>query len=77
MNLSWPIGDGGKINKLVFKPRLTVGEIHNNLKGIKSNDTDARIYAYIAALTDQPIGVIRSLDTEDYRVASSIVVFFF
>jgi len=28
-------------------------------------------------LTDQPIGIIRKLDTEDYRVASAIVVFFF
>ena len=77
MELAFPIGEAGKIKTLNFKSRLSVGEIHNNLKGVKSGDTDARIYAYIAALTDQPIGVIRKLDTEDYRVASAIVVFFF
>jgi len=77
MNLTWEVGEGGKITKLEFKPRLRVGEIHNNMKGIKSTDADARILAYIATLTDQPSGVISQLDTEDYRVASSIVVFFF
>lgn len=77
MNLTWPIGEGGKITSLKFKPRLRVGEIHDNLKGIKSSDADARILAYIATLTEQPKGIVRHLDTEDYRAASSITVFFF
>lgn len=77
MNLTWPVGVDDKIVELKFKPRLSVGEIHNNMKGIKSTNADARILAYVATLTEQPSGVIRQMDTEDYRVASSIVVFFF
>jgi F420-0:gamma-glutamyl ligase-like protein len=77
MHLTFGVGEGEKIQTLKFKPRLKVGEIHNSMKGIKSTDADARILAYIATLTEQPIGVIRQLDTEDYRISSSMVVFFF
>jgi len=77
MNLTFGVGEGEKIESLKFKPRLKVGEIHNSMKGIKSTDADARVLSYIATLTDQPIGVIRQLDTEDYRISSSVVVFFF
>lgn len=77
MQLAFGVGEGDAIVKLDFKPRITVGEIHSAMSGIASTDPDARILAYIATLTSSPPAVIRKLDTEDYGVASSIVVFFF
>lgn len=77
MNLTWPVGEGENIKQLKFKPRLRVGEIQDALKGLKAGDVDARILSYIATLTDQPRGIVRHLDTEDYRAASAITVFFF
>ena len=77
MNLTFGIGENESIKQLKFKPRISVGEIHQSLKGIKGTDADARIIAYMAALTGQMPAVIRKLDTTDHGIASGIVVFFF
>ena len=61
---------------LVFKPRLTVGQINAKMKGVKASDVDGRLVGYIAALTAQNTGVIAKLDAEDNKVAQSIVMFF-
>ena len=50
--------------------------INAKMKGVKSGDSDGRIVGYIAALTDQPSGIITSLDTEDNSLAQQIVAFF-
>lgn len=72
--LSFKIGDS--VDVLKFKPRLTVGELHNHLANVKSGDIDGRIIAYISALTEMNSGLIRSMDTEDLSLASAIAYFF-
>lgn len=74
LKLSFPI-DG--VTDLKFKPRLTVAEAHKRLERVKPTDVDARIMAYICALTGQNSGVIGALDTDDYGICQSIAVFFF
>lgn len=63
-------------DKLIYKPRLTVHETQTQLKGIKSNDTDGRVMAYISALSEQSRNVIRYMDTVDYSISQQIVVFY-
>jgi len=76
--LLFPLGSGDseKIKELTYKPRLMVRDINAKMKGVKANDPDGRIVSYIAALTDQPSGIITSLDTEDNSLAQQIVQFF-
>lgn len=71
--LKFPVGE---IKELNFKARMPVGTIHVNLSGTKSDDGDARILAYVAALSGQNSGIIRKLDTEDYSVSKNIAYFF-
>jgi hypothetical protein len=73
--LDIPIGEA-KIQVLKFRPRLTVGEINKRLKGVSPKEADARVVAYVAALTGQNSGVIELLDTNDYDVCQAISVFF-
>jgi hypothetical protein len=74
--LNFPIGEEMKVNKLEYKPRLTVGAVQSHLNGVKATDADGRIIAYIAALTSQPKELIKKMDTEDNGLAQSIAVFF-
>lgn len=74
--LSFPIGEEMKVNKLEYKPRLTVGAVQSHLNGVKATDADGRIIAYVAALTSQPKELIKKMDTEDNSVAQSIAIFF-
>jgi hypothetical protein len=73
--LDIPIGES-KIQVLKFRPRLTVGEINKRLKGVSPKEADARVVAYVSALTGQNSGVIELLDTNDYDVCQAISVFF-
>jgi hypothetical protein len=73
--LDIPIGEA-KIQVLKFRPRLTVGEINKRLKGVSPKEADARVVAYVSALTGQNSGVIEMLDTNDYDVCQAISVFF-
>ena len=78
-NLKFPLEDDkgvATVSKIVYKPRMRVSEPYAYLQGVKSSDADGRVNAYIAALTEQSTGIIKKLDTEDYAIASSIVVFF-
>jgi hypothetical protein len=65
-------------DRLRFKTRLQVRDIHTRLKGagIKGGDADGRIVAYISALTGLSMGECELLDTSDYSFASNVVVFF-
>lgn len=74
--LRFPIGLHENIKELNFKSRLKVLEINEFLKNVKQGDNDGRVLAYILAATEQPLGIIQSLDTEDLGVSQSIAVFF-
>jgi hypothetical protein len=76
LKLNYPV-TSNNIDKLVFKPRLKVGEIHKRLANVKSTDGDARVMAYVSALTGQNTGVIADMDSGDYSIAQPIVIFFF
>lgn len=78
-NLEFPItSDQGGIvlGELKFKPRILVHQLNAKLKGVEASNVDGRILAYASALTDQNSGIIGKLDTEDYRIVSSVVMFF-
>lgn len=64
------------IEKLIYKPRISIRDVHANLNGVKPSDADGRLVAYVAALTGQPKGVIKALDTEDYAIGQAIAIFF-
>ncbi|MBX9450024.1 MAG: phage tail assembly protein [Taibaiella sp.] len=64
------------LSELVYKNRLTVGEVNMANKGVAHNDVDGRILTYMSVLTNTPKGKLMKLDTQDYAVARSIVVFF-
>lgn len=77
LTLLFPTNDGEGVSVLKFKNRLTVGERQATTKGVAANDAEGRLIAYIAALTDQPTGVIKKLESgEDYERASAIAVYF-
>lgn len=62
--------------ELKFKSRLTVRDLRTRLANVKASDGDARIEAYLIALTGTTQGAIGLMDTADYSLASSVVVFF-
>jgi hypothetical protein len=74
--LKFDTGGEEPVKELKFKPRISIGSLQKSLEGVKTSDADGRITAYIAALTGQPKGVIRALDTADYSIPQAIVVFF-
>lgn len=61
---------------LIFKPRIQVWELNKKLKGVKADDGDGRIAAYIAALTEINKGLVEKMDTEDSSLCQSIVMYF-
>jgi hypothetical protein len=74
--LRFPVGLHENIKQLNFKTRLQVLEVSPFLKKVEQGDGDGRVLAYILAATEQPLGIIQSLDTEDLGVSQSIAVFF-
>lgn len=70
------IGKEVKIKELTYKARLSGSQIQAHLQGVKPNDIDARLMGYIAALTEQPKEVVKTMDTEDLNVAQNIALFF-
>ena len=74
--LFFPIGSDSKITKFEYKPRVHQGLIQKHMEGFKSTDFDARMNATIAALTANPKDIVKSMDTEDFSIASSIAIFF-
>ena len=64
------------VKELIFKPRLNIGAVYNHLQGIKPTDADGRLFAYAAALTNNPKEVIKKLDIDDWNVVQAVVVFF-
>jgi hypothetical protein len=74
--LRFPVGLNENVKQLNFKTRLQVLEVSPFLKKVEQGDGDGRVLAYILAATEQPLGIIQSLDTEDLGVAQSVAVFF-
>lgn len=75
--LSFEVGDSVKIKNLEYKPRINVGELQNNLRGVDvMEDMTGYMVSYGAALTGQPKGIIKLLDTEDFTVVQTIAGFF-
>lgn len=76
--LTHPLGEKGMITELKFRPRIKVGDIQKLLTANKAGgDPHVAVSCYIAALTNQPIAVIRALDTEDYHIGQRLSLFFF
>lgn len=78
--LLFPVGEAGEgqlgFDALEYKPRMSVLDMEKATEGISPKDISGRMNATIAALTGKARGLIKKLDTEDHRVASSIAVFF-
>ena len=76
--LQFPLSNGDKVTlqQLEFKPRINVREITSNLRGVKSQDVDGRILAYVTSLTGQPTGVLKGLDTLDWAFCQNIATYF-
>lgn len=77
--LCFPIEDTtGKVvvDKLVYKPRINVGQLSIKLKPVGGADVDGRIAAYAATLADVNTSLINKLDTEDQRIVNAIVMYF-
>lgn len=77
LQLEFPTLDGEGISELKFKARMTLGEKTEATKGLKPDDGEGRLIAYIAKLTNQPQGVIKALDAGvDFERAGAIAVYF-
>lgn len=74
--LAFGTGGDEPVEELVFKPRIRLKDVRPHLQGVKADDADGRVVAYIAALTGQHKNVISALDTVESSIAQSIVVFF-
>lgn len=72
-----PIVSEKSTTELTYKGRLNDLDMRPHLKGVASNDGDARVLATIAALTNTPKGILAHLDTIDRRISNSIALFFF
>ncbi len=77
IQLVFSTGTDEKIKVLEIQPRANVGKLKRAIKGIKTADADGRVQAYIACITEQPMGVVLQLDTEDYALFQAIALFFF
>lgn len=64
----------GLFSELVYKPRLSVGELQKHRAGAKNMEDN--IIAAISALTGKSNSHIQKMDTEDYAISAAIGVFF-
>jgi len=61
---------------LKYVPRINDKKIQPHMRGVKSDDADARLNALIAAITNTSKADISLLDTADKRIATAIGIFF-
>lgn len=69
-----PLGD---VTELVYKNRLNDRMLQPFLKGVDPRNSDERLNATIAALTDRARGIIAGLDSIDKKICNAIAIFFF
>jgi hypothetical protein len=77
--LIFPINDSQGANlleELRYIPRIPQKLLNIKLKGVDATDGDKRIIAYASALTQQNMGLIEQMDTEDQRIMQAIVMYF-
>lgn len=74
--LKFPTDGESPLESLKYKLRLKVGDIHSYMKGIKADDADGRVAAYVAALIGKPLKLVQALDSEDYSISQAVAVFF-
>ena len=74
--LKFPIKEEIETVELRYKPRIAVKHVHQHMAGVKADNVDGRILAYVAVLTGKPKALLASLDSEDYSICTSIAVFF-
>ena len=77
--MSFTIEDSEKnpvLPELKYMPRIPMKLLNIKLKGVDSSDADKRQIAYMAALTQQNMGLLEKMDTEDHRVAQAIIMYF-
>lgn len=75
-NLNMPLGKDGQIKQLNYKPRISVASVQDNLNGINSDDGIQLTLSYVMAMCGEARSILRGLDTEDYRSADLVAVFF-
>ncbi len=75
--LVFPTADGEGVKELVYSQRLNAGQRQAATKGVDAKDGEGRLIGYVAALTNQPLGVIKKIESgDDYDIATSIAVYF-
>lgn len=75
--LLFPLGENGSgLKEFKYKARINDKQIQPYMKGVKADDADGRLGALIAAICDQPKGVISVIDSADKRIATAIGIFF-
>jgi hypothetical protein len=65
------------VDELKYANRISMDKVQSRMTGIKAEDGAGRVCAHIAALTSRPLGLIRKMDSKDYKVASAIFLVFF
>jgi hypothetical protein len=75
-DLLFPIGENNTVTSITYVPRINDRMIQPYMKGVKSDDVDARLVALIGAITKEAKGVIMSMDSVDKRIATAIGIFF-
>jgi hypothetical protein len=73
--LKFPITND-KIETLTYKPRIKMSEVQRRLQGVKGNDADGRVLAYISTLTGKQKPILQDMDSVDYDLAQAIAIFF-
>ena len=74
--LLWPIGNDESIKKLTYKTRCTSGEVEPKLARVKGNNFQGILTAYISVLTNEPVAIIKNMESVDRSTAQSIATFF-
>lgn len=74
--LLFPIGENESVKSIKYKPRLNDKMLKPFLNGVKNQDSDGRLLAHVAALTNTPREVLASLDSADKRISMSVAIFF-
>lgn len=66
----------GLFDSLNYKPRITVGDRQKVSSAMKANDVESIILCTVAAISDKSASHIQRMDTEDYKIAQAVAVFF-
>ncbi len=73
--LKFPFGEEIKISELKFKPHLTVGNIINARAGLDDDEASVPL-GYISAATGEPVKVLLKMNSKDYKLSDTIILFF-